>query len=118
MCSSKLDVGYHSDGQTGANHLCCVKCARFKRCINKAGSSKGETSHYTDQLVRLQREKSLSAMRNVLCAPETRVDSRTLLCYGHDSCLGINCHELLQTCCIILTLVIKKVEFDSGLHIY
>ena len=71
-------------------------CASFKRCINKAGSSKGETSHYTDQLVRLQTEKSLSAMPNVLCALETTAEHRTLPCYGHYSSLGINCHELLK----------------------
>lgn len=114
----QLDVGYHSDGQTGGKSLCCEKCASFKRCINKAGSSKGETSHYTDQLVRLQTEKSLSAMLNDLCALETTVERRTLLCYGHYNCLGIKCHGLLQTRSIILTLVLKNVEFDSELHIY
>jgi len=27
-------------------------------------------------------------------------------------------YQILKTCCIILTLVLKNVEFHSGLHIF
>jgi hypothetical protein len=62
--------------------LTVVKCATFNRDINKAGATKEKPAITTEQLARLQTEKSLSAELNVLWAPEATLDGRTLLSYG------------------------------------
>lgn len=76
---SVLDVSNRCDGQTGRIRRVCVKCAAFNRDINKAGATKERPTITTDQVVRLQTEKSMSAKLNVLWASAAALDRRNLL---------------------------------------